>query len=43
MATKSSKSTKSTKSNDRSRRPKPMLNKAGYTVSRRRYGEGGEV
>ena len=40
MAKSSNKSTsKSTSSN----RPKPMTPKAGYTQTRRRYGEGGKT
>ena len=44
MAKSSSKSTsKSSSSTKTSNRPKPMIPKAGYTQTRRRYGEGGKA
>lgn len=44
MAKSSSKSTsKSSSSSKTSGRPRPMITKAGYTQTRRRYGEGGKA
>lgn len=42
MAKSSNKSSSKT-SNKSNNRPKPVLAKAGYTQTRRRYGEGGKV
>lgn len=38
----SAKSTTKSAANKSTNRPKPMVPKAGYTQSRRRYGEGGK-
>lgn len=43
MAKSSKTSSKNSSTNRSTNRPKPVLAKAGYTQTRRRYGEGGKA